>query len=211
MVEVVVATRSPDKLREIRQIFDSADGIRLLDLREAGIAESAAESDLEVYPTFEENALAKARYFAKLSSRPVMADDSGICVDALDGEPGVRSKRFSGRNDLSGVDLDRSNNALLIERLRGVPAERRSAHYVCAMAVVDPLAGREEVVVGRAYGLVLEQGRGTSGFGYDPHFFAPEEERTFAELPPERKNQISHRARATLAARTVLRQWFPAT
>ena len=211
MVEVVVATRSGDKLREIRQIFSSVDGIRLVDLREAGIAEAEAEADLEAFDSFEENAMAKARYFAKLTGAPVLADDSGICVDALDGEPGVRSKRFSGRDDLSGLELDRSNNALLLERLRGVPAERRSAHYLCAVAVIDPIGRREEVVLGRADGFILDAPRGTGGFGYDPYFFVPEEDRTFAELPPERKNQISHRASATLAARAVLAAWFLTT
>ena len=205
MIELVVATRSPDKLREIQQILGPAEGVRLRTLAEVGIAESEAEEGIEVYDTFEANALAKARFFAELVDAMVLADDSGLCVDALGGEPGVRSKRFSGRTDLRGVELDAANNRLLLQRLAGVPAEQRSARYVCAVALVEPQSGWEEVARGECEGAILDEARGTGGFGYDPLFYLPSEGRTFGEVDPQVKNRLSHRARAVRAAGELLR------
>jgi XTP/dITP diphosphohydrolase len=204
MTRVVVATRSPDKLREIRQMLSAVEGLEVLDLDGAGVAELPEEAGVEIHDTFRDNALAKARYYARRAGALALADDSGLCVDALDGGPGVYSKRFSGRSDLGGIELDRANNALLLEKLQGLPPERRGAHYLCAIALVDPAAGREAVVTGRCDGVVLPQPRGEGGFGYDPLFFVPEEGLSFGELPPARKNEISHRARAVRAAAEVL-------
>src|ERR1700748_2305810 len=114
---MLLATRSAGKIRELRPLL-LARGVGVISLDDAGIEESDAEDALEVYATFEENALAKARYFARLSGRPTLADDSGLAVDALDGRPGVLSKRWSGRIDLSGQALDDENNRLLLEALR---------------------------------------------------------------------------------------------
>ncbi|HEV2130309.1 MAG TPA: RdgB/HAM1 family non-canonical purine NTP pyrophosphatase [Longimicrobiaceae bacterium] len=203
---LLIATRSRDKLREIRQILADLPDWEILGLRDLGIQEEPAEADLEQFDTFEANALAKARYFAARAGMPVLADDSGLCVDALGGAPGVRSKRFSGRTDLTGRDLDRINNAHLLRLLADVELPDRTARYVCAAAVVDQ-QGREEVFLGTCDGVILREPQGSGGFGYDPLFFLPAEEATFGELDPRRKNAISHRARAIHTARAALARW----
>jgi XTP/dITP diphosphohydrolase len=188
---VLIATRSAGKLRELRALF-AEYGRDVIDLEEAGIAERPQEDALEVHASFEENALAKARYFRRLSRIPVVADDSGLVVPALGGDPGLMSKRWSGRPDLSGQALDDENNRLLLERLRGV-SDRR-AHYVCAAAFVG--SGRETVSRAEVHGHILDSPRGAGGFGYDPYFLADELGRTFGEVTTEEKQRISHRARA---------------
>lgn len=207
MTELVVATRSANKLREIREILRDLPDLSLVDLDGAGVPETPDEEAVEAFDTFRENALAKARYFAERTGRPVLADDSGLCVDALGGAPGVRSKRFSGRAELSGAALDQANNELLVRSLEGVPAEVRTARYVCVVALADP-AGREATYEGRCEGVILEAPRGAGGFGYDPLFYLPEEGATFGELPAERKNEISHRARVVAAAAAALPAWL---
>ena len=192
---LLVATRSAHKLREIREILRSLDGPEVIDLTQAGIPYDPAEETIEIHDSFVDNALAKARYFAERAGLPVLADDSGLCVDALGGAPGVRSKRFSGREDINGSALDAANNQLLLERLDGVPRERRTAHYICVAAVVAP-SGEERVVEGRCDGLIVESPSGAGGFGYDPLFYVPSQGATFAEVDPARKNELSHRARA---------------
>jgi XTP/dITP diphosphohydrolase len=167
-------------------------GLAAVDLHEAGIPETAAEDDLEAFETFEENALAKGRYFAALSGLPVAADDSGIEVHALGGAPGVRSKRWSGRPDLSGQALDDENNRLLLARLAGA-ADRR-ARYVCAAAFVD--GSREVVRRGEVSGTIEREARGANGFGYDPFFRSDELGTTFGLAPAADKARVSHRARA---------------
>jgi XTP/dITP diphosphohydrolase len=190
---VLLATRSAGKLRELRPMF-AARGMAVVDLNDAGIAESDAEDALEVFETFEENALAKARYFNRLSGRPTFADDSGLCVAGLGGGPGVRSKRWSGRVDLGGQALDDENNRLLLERLREVDAAGHRARYVCAAAFVD--GGREVVRIGEVHGAILHDARGAGGFGYDPYFSSDELGRTFGEASREEKERVSHRGRA---------------
>lgn len=191
MLELLLATRSAGKLRELRPLF-AAHGIRVADLADAGIAESAVEDELEAHDTFEANALAKARYFHSLTGRPTVADDSGLIVDALGGLPGVHSKRWSGRGDLGGLALDKENNRLLLDRLRDV-ADRR-AHYVCVAAYVD--AARALTRRGSVHGRILEGARGANGFGYDPLFLSDELGRTFGEASRAEKEQVSHRGRA---------------
>ena len=187
----LLATRSAGKLRELRPLFQ-ARGVNLIDLSEAGMPETSAEDELEAFETFEENALAKARYFHRLSGRATFADDSGLSVDALDGGPGVRSKRWSGRTDLSGQALDDENNRLLLERLHGV--DDRRARYVCAAAFVD--WDSEIVRVGEVQGRVLEAASGEEGFGYDPLFWSEELDLTFGEASRDMKERVSHRGRA---------------
>jgi XTP/dITP diphosphohydrolase len=204
MTTLVVATRSPDKLREIGQMLEGIPDLRVLDLEGAGLSWEPEEEHIEVFDTFRGNAEAKARYYAGRSGELTLADDSGICVDALGGAPGVYSKRFSGRTDLGGAELDRANNTLLLQRLRDLPQAPRTAHYLCTIALVHPAAGREAVVQGRCDGIVLPEPRGAGGFGYDPLFWLPREEATFAQLAPARKNEISHRARAVRAAAVLL-------
>ena len=200
---VLVATRSAHKLREIREILNGSIRFDLIDLGAAGVAVHPDEDNIEVFDTFRENALAKARYFAERTRLPTLADDSGIVVHALDGAPGVRSKRFSGRSDLSGQALDDANNALLLERLRVVPDQDRTAHYVCAAALALP-SGRTAAALGSCSGRILHQGVGSGGFGYDPLFFLPELDATFAQLDASVKHRHSHRARAMRALLSLL-------
>ena len=204
----LLATRSAGKLRELREIF-SGFGLEVVDLSALGIAESAAEDDLEQYDTFEENALAKTRYFFELSGGlPTFGDDSGMCVDALGGEPGVYSKRWSGREDLTGRALDDANNAKLVARMRDAmrrdPAGYTDAGRYVSVAAFKDAAG-EVVRRGEIEGRVLALPRGTGGFGYDPYFEAPDLGGTFAESTIRNTAASSHRARAFRALLTALR------
>jgi XTP/dITP diphosphohydrolase len=187
----LLATRSVGKLRELEPLFAVA-GIRVITLDCAGIAESADEPAIEAFSTFEENALAKARYFRDTSGLSTFADDSGLEVYALDGAPGVRSKRWSGRDDLTGRGLDESNNAELLRALRS--ASDRRGRYVCVAA----LASQDEELVrrGEVEGEILEEPRGREGFGYDPLFLSTELGMTFGEASLADKERVSHRARA---------------
>ena len=198
----ILATRNAGKLRELRALFVT-HAIDVIDLREAGVSEDpVAEDAVEAFDTFEENALAKARYFsARLPGRIVVADDSGLAVDALGGEPGVRSKRWSGRADLHGTALDASNNALLLSRL-GDRADR-GARFVCAAAWSDGV--QELVVRGEVLGHIVAEARGAHGFGYDPHVFIDELGMTLAEATVAEKERVSHRGRAFVRLLAALR------
>jgi XTP/dITP diphosphohydrolase len=191
----ILATRNAGKVRELRALFADAH-VRAIDLTEAGIEERAEEGCIEVYDTFEENALAKARYYsARAGGRTVVADDSGLEVLALNGEPGVRSKRWSGREDLEGRALDAANNALLVARMQGV-ADRR-ARFVCVAAWCR---GAESIAVrGEVAGSIAPEPSGHHGFGYDPYFFVTELGRTLADATVAEKQDVSHRGRAFAA------------
>jgi len=193
---LLLATRSAGKVRELLALSE-AFGWAVETLADAGVTEDAAEDALEDADTFEGNALAKARWFAARTQRVVLADDSGLAVDALSGRPGVHSKRWSGRDDLSGVLLDAENITLLQRELtaaadRGVRSRR--ARYVCAAACVWP--GGDVVVRGETEGLILAHPRGEGGFGYDPVFFSDDLGCTFAEASLAQKAEVSHRGRA---------------
>ena len=188
---ILLATRSVGKLRELHPMVRAA-GWEAGDLDSEGIPESPVESTLESADTFEENALAKARYFHARSGMPTIADDSGLEVVALGGAPGVLSKRWSGRADLDSQSLDDANNALLLDRLRNV--DDRRARYVCAAAYCDKES--EIVVRGEVDGTITIEPRGTGGFGYDPYFKSIELGRTFGEMTRDEKARVSHRARA---------------
>jgi XTP/dITP diphosphohydrolase len=195
-VRLVVATRSAHKLREIRAILRGVPALDLLDLNDAQVRVTTEEKDIEKYDTFAENALAKARYFHSLSGLPVVADDSGICLEALGGLPGVRSKRFSpGGELLSDEERDRANNEYLLRLLGDLDLAERTATYVCVAAFVDE-AGIPLLFEGKASGLILGNPRGNGGFGYDPLFFDPLEGKTFSELSPAEKDARSHRGAA---------------
>jgi XTP/dITP diphosphohydrolase len=187
----LLATRSKGKLRELNGILASA-GFRAVNLSEAGIEETAEEEGIECYETFEENALAKARYFNAMTGMPTLADDSGLCVDALSGAPGVWSKRFSGNNELAGQSLDDANNAKLLHEL--TDASDLSAGYKCAAAFVAD--GVEAVEIGEVRGRIVRDPRGSEGFGYDPYFLADELGMTFGEASIDAKEKMSHRGRA---------------
>ncbi len=205
---LLIATRSTGKLRELREIF-SAFNLEFVDPAVLGLAETPAEDNLEAYDTFEGNALAKARHFHELSGGlPTFGDDSGMCVDALGGEPGVYSKRWSGREDLTGKLLDDANNARLVSRmqeaLRRDPSRYTdSARYVSVAAFKD--SSGEVVRRGEIEGRVILQPRGANGFGYDPYFEAPDLGGTFAESTIRNTAASSHRARAFRALLTALR------
>jgi XTP/dITP diphosphohydrolase len=199
---LLLATRSAHKAREIGQILAPID-LAVVTLAELGVEPRPEEDRIEAFDTFRANAVAKARYFSERLGRVTLADDSGLRVDALDGEPGVRTKRFSGRSDLEGAALDRANNALLLERLEDVPDDRRGARYVCCAAVAWP-DGRALAAVGTVSGRIATEGRGTGGFGYDPLFHVPALDARFAEVPAPVKNAISHRARAFRAIAATL-------
>jgi XTP/dITP diphosphohydrolase len=189
---ILLATRGAGKLRELRHLFASR-GLDAIDLTGAGIPEEPAEALLERYATFEENALAKARHFFERSGGlPTVADDSGLVVEALGGRPGVLSKRWSERPDLSGQALDDANNRTLLRALAN--EVNRRASYVCAAAYVD--SARAVARRGEVAGEILLSPRGAGGFGYDPYFRADELGRTFAEVSLDEKERVSHRGRA---------------
>lgn len=200
-MKLVLATRNPGKLREIEPIFRDTP-IRLVGLNDLGIEAHAEEDELEGETSFTRNALAKARYFHRRTGLAMLAEDSGLRVDALNGEPGARSKRFAPPEMRSEQGTDRANNQYLLRLLRDVPDKRRTAHFHCVAAVV--LADAERVFAGRVDGLILREPRGSNGFGYDPLFLLPERGVTTAELTVEQKNAISHRGRAVRAARDWL-------
>ena len=204
----LLATRSAGKLTELREIFSQYD-LDVVDLGELGIAERDEEDNLEAFESFEENALAKARYFFERSGgMPTFADDSGMCVDALGGEPGVYSKRWSGHIGLSSRELDVANNHKLIARMRAARAEQGSAfvdtaRYVAVAVFKD--SSTELLRRGEIEGRVLDFPRGTGGFGYDPYFEAPELGGTFAESSIRNTAAGSHRSRAFRALLGALR------
>ena len=187
----LLATRSAGKLRELEPLFAHA-GVHVITLDGAGVAESSDEEGIEVFSTFEDNALAKARYFRERTGLPTFADDSGLEVRALGGGPGVRSKRWSGREGLTGLDLDEANNAELLRALRGV-ADRRG-RYVCVAALSSDEG--ELVRRGEVEGEILGEARGHGGFGYDPLFLSMELGVTFGEASLADKERVSHRGRA---------------
>ncbi len=196
---LVVATLNPAKARELIALLVDLP-FELQPLSEFPGARLPEETE----DSYQGNALLKARAAASLSRTLALADDSGIEVDALGGSPGVRSARFGG----PGLD-DAGRCRRLLEALRDVPSERRTARFRCVIAVADP-DGREDVVTGAVEGVILEAPRGHGGFGYDPLFFYPPLGRTFAELSEVEKAEVSHRGRALGAARRLLRECYTA-
>lgn len=182
---IVFATGNEGKMREIRMILGDA-GLRAVSMREAGIEAEIEENGT----TFEENAVIKARAVMERCGEIVMADDSGLEIDYLGGAPGVYSARFMGED----TSYDVKNRALL-EKLKGVPEERRGARFVCVVACALP-DGRILTSRGVMEGIIGQEIRGGNGFGYDPIFFLPEYGMTSAEISPELKNELSHRGKA---------------
>jgi len=191
-MRLVLATRNEGKAKEIREALSGleVDLLTLSDFPE--VHEDGA--------TFSENAKKKALTVAKFTGLPALADDSGLEVDALGGMPGVRSARFAGE----GADDD-ANNRKLLELLKGLPPERRTARFRCVLALAFP-DGEVYTVEGTCEGLIAEEPAGEGGFGYDPLFLIPEEGRTFAQMTREEKNSLSHRGRALRKLREVLHQ-----
>ncbi|OUZ08880.1 non-canonical purine NTP pyrophosphatase, RdgB/HAM1 family [Aeromicrobium sp. PE09-221] len=191
-MKVVLASNNAKKLDELRRILRPlVPEVEVLGLRDVADYDEPAETE----PTFEGNALLKARAALAATGLPSLADDSGICVDALNGMPGVLSARWSGVPKAEGGDA--ANNRLLLAQLADVPDERRGASFRCAMAFCAP--GVEIVELGEMPGRVLHEERGEGGFGYDPLFAADGHEISTAELSREEKDAISHRGRALRA------------
>jgi XTP/dITP diphosphohydrolase len=182
--KLVLASNNPGKLREFRRLLEPL-GITVVPQAEMGIPDAD-----EPHATFVENALAKARHASAIARLPALADDSGVCVDALDGAPGVQSARYAGL-----PSSDTRNNAKLIAALQGV-ANRR-AHYYCVLVLVRRADDPQPIIAeGSWYGTIIDTPRGDGGFGYDPHFRDDETGMTGAELPVEKKNTVSHRGKA---------------
>ena len=195
MPKLLLATSNPGKIREYRLLLDGL-GYQITTLAEEGIAKTVIESG----SNYEQNARLKALTYAKLSQFTALADDSGLEVDALNGEPGIKSARFAGE---SASDLDKVN--FLLARLKDTPWDKRTASFKCVIAIAGP-GGHVKFCHGECQGIIALEATGRNGFGYDPIFFFPEIGKTMAELPLEIKNQVSHRAQASHKARHVLQQ-----
>jgi XTP/dITP diphosphohydrolase len=192
---IVLASSNPGKLREIAPLLAPL-GIDVIPQSRLGIGEAE-----EPHDTFVENALAKARHASRASGLPALADDSGLCVDALGGAPGVHSAYYAGREG-SREERDTRNNAKLLASL----GNERKAHYTCVMVLVRTADDPQPVVAeGTWDGEIARAPRGANGFGYDPLFVLPERGLTAAELPPEEKNRLSHRGRAAARLLELLR------
>ena len=185
-MKLIIASNNAHKIKEIKQIL-SGKFDTILSLAEAGVVHETVEDG----ETFVENALKKAREISEITGCATLADDSGLCVNDLDGAPGVYSARFAGETD--PALRDKANNDLLLEKLSD--SENRTAYFSCAMALVFP-DGREVTAEGYMYGNIVESPRGAAGFGYDPLFLPEGEDCTVAEMSDEEKNLISHRANA---------------
>lgn len=195
--EVVLASNNEGKLREFSAILADA-GIRMVAQGELGVPEAE-----EPHITFVENALAKARHASQHTGRPALADDSGLCVPALGGAPGVYSARYASMG--GGEKSDLANNMRLVSHLQGIDDHR--AFYVAVLVYVEgPDDPCPLVAEGRWHGKIIAEPRGGNGFGYDPHFWLPEEGCTVAELDPAQKNRSSHRARALARLLDQLRE-----
>jgi XTP/dITP diphosphohydrolase len=197
MPKLLLASANPGKVKEYRLLLANL-GYQIITLAEQGISKVAIESG----DSYEQNAQMKATTYAKLSQLISLTDDSGLEVDVLNGEPGIHSARFAGRD---ATDTDRVR--ALLARLDGVPWERRTAHFRCVIAIATP-KDELELCSGECDGIIAFEPRGNNGFGYDPIFYLPEIGKTMAELPLEVKNRISHRAQASQKARQVLKRFI---
>lgn len=194
---ILMATRNKGKMIELRENLKNLqlEIITLDDIKDMPLLEENGE-------TFLENAVSKAQTASKISGLITMADDSGLEVDALDGRPGVYSARFAGE-----PSDDRKNNQKMLQLMKGLPFEKRTARFVCAIAIAFP-DGRIYSAEGKCEGIILEESRGTGGFGYDPLFYIPGMEKTFAELNMDEKNAISHRGKALREASILLERFL---
>ncbi len=202
-MRLLVATRSADKLAEIRTILAAVPALEVVGVDDLGLEVLPEEDDLEPWDTFEANAESKARHFFRRTGLPTVADDSGLVVDALGGQPGVHSRRFAP-GDSEGRERDRANNRHLVALLDDVPPAERTARYVCAVALVESEDGPARHLRGTCEGRILTEERGTGGFGYDPLFFVPDLNRTFGEVSAAEKHTHSHRGRAFRALAELL-------
>lgn len=194
---IIFATGNEGKMKEIRMILSDLD-IPVVSMKEAGISADIEEDGT----TFEENALIKAKTICEMTGELVLADDSGLEIDALNGEPGVYSARYMGEETSYHI-----KNANLVQRLEGVADEKRTARFVCAMAAAFP-DGKTITTRGTIEGRIGYEERGENGFGYDPIFYLPEYGCSTAELSLEKKNELSHRGKALRAIREKLKDYL---
>ena len=192
-MKIIAATSNKGKLREIRSIFSSSD-IEIISMGELGIYADVEETG----KTFEENAAIKAQEISKLCDFAVLADDSGLCVEALDGAPGIYSARYAGEGASDDEKIDK-----LLENLKG--KTNRKAKFVCAVVLVLP-NGERITAKGEVFGHITNEKSGHGGFGYDPVFYADELSKTFGESDEEEKNRVSHRARALAALYEIMKE-----
>ncbi|HEU4587382.1 MAG TPA: non-canonical purine NTP pyrophosphatase [Gemmatimonadales bacterium] len=199
---LLVGTRSRGKQREVRRLL-AGTGIEVRFPDDVGVFEEPAEDALELADSYETNARAKAEYFSRRTGLPTVADDSGLEVIALGGAPGVRSKRWAGAQG-PGAAVDAANNAELLRRLAGAPAERRRARFRCVLAYFPRPNAAPEIFEGICPGSILDAPRGTDGFGYDPLFLSDALGKTLAEATDDEKDRVSHRGIAFRAFRERL-------
>ncbi|MBQ7500952.1 MAG: XTP/dITP diphosphatase [Clostridia bacterium] len=187
-MKLILASNNKNKISELDALMKGSgiEGVEILSLADIGYTDEIEETG----ETFEENARIKAKTIADLGYCAV-ADDSGLCVDALGGAPGVYSARYCGHHG-----DDEANNRKLLEDLANVPDEKRTAYFMSSIVCVMPDIGREIAVYGKAHGIILHEKHGCGGFGYDPLFYYPPLDKTFAELTPDEKNTVSHRGAA---------------
>jgi len=197
-MRIIFATGNQHKMKEIREILGDI-GLEIVSMKEAGIEVDIVEDG----KTFEENAMIKATEIAKLCDDIVLADDSGLEIDYLDKAPGIMSARFMGED--TSYDI---KNQALIDKLEGVPKEKRTARFVCAIAAVLP-SGKHIVTRGTIEGMIGYEIAGENGFGYDPIFYVEEYGCTTAQLSPEEKNKVSHRGNALMAMKEKLEKEVP--
>ena len=196
-MKILAATRNTGKQEEIRRVLGPAR-LEVVFPDDIWLRESSAGDALEAAESFEGNARRKAEYFARLSSLPTLADDSGLEVMALGGAPGVRSKRWAGASG-TAAEVDTANNAELLRQLKGAPDAKRVARYRCVLVYLRSASAAPIICHGDCTGRILDEPRGTGGFGYDPLFFSDELGKTFGEASAEEKDAVSHRGRALRA------------
>jgi XTP/dITP diphosphohydrolase len=194
---LVIASRNEHKVEEIRKLLAGL-AVNVLSLRDFPDAPEIEEDGA----TFQDNALKKARVIARFTGLATLADDSGLEVESLGGKPGVRSARFAGESA-----SDAENNRKLLRCMADVPSQERRAQFRCVIALVSP-KGAEQLVEGICSGVIIEEERGSGGFGYDPLFLVPHLGKTFAELSMEEKNRISHRGKALQRVLPIVREWL---
>ena len=195
MEKLLIATRNPGKFNELSAILDGVP-FTLVSLTQAQVDEDVEETG----STLEENATLKAVTYARLSGLPTLADDSGLEVEALGGEPGPLSSRYAGEQA-----TDAQRIAFLLKKLENIPEERRNARFRCVIAIARP-SDPVELYTGECHGTIISRPRGSSGFGYDPVFLLPELGKTMAELSPQEKNRVSHRCIAARKAAAALKR-----
>ena len=199
-MKIAVASKNMHKVKELSRMIN-LEGIELVSLKELGFEGEIEENG----STFEENALIKAKTVCKMYNMPALADDSGLCVDALGGEPGIYSARYASEN--SENSDDRANVEKLLKKLEGVADEKRSARFVCAIALVLP-DSTQRCVTGSCEGVITQEVMGEGGFGYDPVFFYVPYGKTFGETTDEEKNKVSHRFYAVEKIKKELSEIF---